>query len=75
MALGWSEQRLYFCEACDRYPIRPAYGLICYVGPEHTIGEVTRESIQLIGPPPRETRTRFYNPDVDQPWIRRMERP
>lgn len=32
--------------------------------------EVTRQSIELIGPPPSETRTRFYNPDVEQPWVK-----
>jgi hypothetical protein len=74
LALGWSEERLYFCEGYERYPTRPSYGVICYIGPHHRIGEVTRESIELIGPPPIETRTRFYNPDVDQPWVRRTGR-
>jgi hypothetical protein len=29
--------------------------------------EVTRQSIELIGPAPLEARSRFYNPNVDQP--------
>ncbi|MBX9601422.1 MAG: hypothetical protein K2X35_10465 [Bryobacteraceae bacterium] len=71
LRLGWSESRLYACQGDDRHPIRAEYGLICYIGVDQRIGEVTRQSIELIGPPPRETRTRFYNPDVEQPWIRR----
>ena len=51
----------------------PLGSAIILFGDQLSIGEVTRESIEIIGPPPRETRTRFYNPDVDQPWIRRVE--
>jgi len=32
-----------------------------------------RPGIEIIGPPPTEVRTRFYNPDVDQPWIVRVD--
>jgi len=71
LALGWSESRLYACQGYDRHPIRADYGLICYIGVDQRIGEVTRQSIELIGPPPRETRTHFYNQDVEQPWVRK----
>lgn len=72
LALGWSEGRLYACDGYDRYPSRMGYGLVCYIRLDEKIGEVTRQSIELIGPPPRETRTRFYNPDVEQPWLEKM---
>lgn len=73
LALGWTMESLYFCEGYERRPFATRYGLVCYIG-EHRIGEVTRQSIELIGPPPMETRSRFYNPDVDQPWIKRVHR-
>ena len=50
-------------------------GLVCYVGAAHRIGELTRHSIELIGPPPQEVRNRSYNRDVEQPWIRRRLAP
>ena len=62
---------LTFCEGYERRPIGPRYGLVCYVGAQDWIGEVTPQSIELIGMPPMETWLRFYNPDVEQPWIRR----
>lgn len=75
LALGWATASLYFCEGYERRPIGPRYGLVCYIGQEQRIGEVTRESIELVGPPPSQTRMRFYNPDVDQPWIVMPSRP
>lgn len=75
LTLGWSESRLYACQGYDRHPIRVDYGLVCYIGMDQRTGEVTRQSIELIGPPPREMRTRFYNPDVEQQLgSRRSER-
>ena len=69
LALGWKRERLYgtghgrlFSQ--DR-------GLVSFLKPGDRIGEVTLQSIEIIGPPPTEVRQRFYNPDVDQPWIRR----
>jgi hypothetical protein len=67
-------ESLYFCDGYERRPIAASYGLVCYIGAQHRIGEVTRQSIELIGPPPSATRTRFYNPDVEQPWIVRINR-
>lgn len=74
IALGWTLERLYFHEGYDGRRFTTRSGLICFIGPAHQIGEVTRESIEIIGPPPREVRTRFYNPDVGQPWIRKVAR-
>lgn len=72
LALGWTLERLYQHEGFHKRPFAGDNGLVCYVGMQDRIGEVTREAIEIIGPPPRETRLRFYNPDVDQPWIRRV---
>lgn len=74
LALGWTLERLYFHEGFDGRRLTTRSGLICFIGPTHRVGEVSRESIELIGPPPREVRARFYNPDVAQPWIRRVTR-
>jgi hypothetical protein len=71
LALGWTPDSLYFCDGYERFPIAPRYGLVCYIRTDHRIGKVTRQSIELIGLPPEEIRSRFYNPDVEQPWIRR----
>jgi len=71
LALGWKAEALYFCDGYERHPIGQRYGLVCYIGADCRIGEVTRQSIELIGPSPMETRSRFYNPDVEQPWIRK----
>ena len=75
LALGWTTASLYFCKGYERRPIGPRYGLVCYIGQEQRIGEVTRQSIELVGPAPGETRMRFYNPDVEQPWIVMPSRP
>jgi hypothetical protein len=70
--LGWSLERLYRHDGFHKRPFAGDYGLVCYVGMQNRIGEVTRQAIEIVAPPPRETRLRFYNPDVDQPWIRRI---
>jgi hypothetical protein len=70
--LGWNLERLYRHEGFQKRPFAADYGLVCYIGTKDRIGDVTRQAIEIVGPPPRETRLRFYNPDVDQPWIRRI---
>jgi hypothetical protein len=59
-------------EVLFKRPIGSQYGLVCYIGADHRIDEVIRQSIELIGPPPGETRMRFYNPDANQPWINKI---
>ena len=72
LALGWKERRLSAGDCQSRNRVLAEVGLVCYISLDHRIGEVTRQAIELIGPPPRETRTRFYNPDVEQPWIGKL---
>jgi len=46
------------------------WGLVCYIGSNDEIGEVTRQSIEII-----DRRTgkslRFYNNKVEQSWTKR----
>ena len=70
LSLGWKRQRLY--AAGRTRVLDPERGLVCFLKAGDRIGEVTRQSIELVGPPPLEGRQRFYNPDVDQPWVRRI---
>jgi hypothetical protein len=71
LSLGWSEARLYQNRGRFRFPCGEDFGLVCFVDANERIGEVTRQYIEIIGPPPRENRLRFHNPDVDQPWLKR----
>ena len=71
LALGWQYERLH--AVGNHSAFDPRRGLICFLKLGDRIGEVTRQSIEIIGPPPNEVRQRFYNPDVDQPWIKRIE--
>jgi hypothetical protein len=72
LSLGWKRQRLY--AAGRSRVLDPERGLVCFLKAGDRIGQVTRQSIELVGPPPLEVRQRFYNPDVDQPWIKRIAR-
>lgn len=71
LSLGWSETRLYQNRGRFRFPCGEDYGLVCFVDAKERIGDVTRRYIEIIGPPPRENRLRFHNPDVDQPWLKK----
>jgi len=69
LALGWKRERLYGTGRGRLF--NQDRGLVSFLRPGDRIGEVSLQSIEIIGPPPTEVRQRFYNPDVDQPWIRR----
>jgi hypothetical protein len=73
LSLGWKESRLYQNRGRFPYPSGDDYGLVCFIRDNTRIGEVASQCIEIIGPPPEEIRTRFYNPDVDQPWINRTK--
>jgi hypothetical protein len=74
-ALGWNHNRLYCVPATRRSVIAVDGGLVCYLRAGGRIGEVTRQSIEIIGAPPLEVRQHFYNPDVDQPWTTKVGTP
>jgi hypothetical protein len=69
LAVGWRRERLYYP---GKGLFDPQRGLVCYLKTGDRIGEVTAQSIEIIHPLPPEVRHRFYNPDVEQPWIRRV---
>lgn len=70
LALGWSEARLYQSRGRFRFPCGGDYGLVCFIREDQRVGEVTKQHIEiLVVSPPRESRLRFYNPDVNQPWM------
>jgi hypothetical protein len=71
LSLGWKRERLYGVGGNGIFD--PRRGLVCFLKPGDRIGEVTLQSIEIIGPPPNGARQRFYNPDVDQPWIIRLD--
>jgi hypothetical protein len=68
ISLGWKQERLY---ATGRPP-SPLRGLVAYLHPGDRIGEVTRESIQIILQ--SNVSQGFYNPDAEQPWVKRISR-
>lgn len=69
ISLGWKHAALYRVPDNHRAAWRADCGLVCHLRQGWRIGEVTRQSIELVGPPPLEVRQHFYNPDVEQPWI------
>jgi hypothetical protein len=70
LALGWTRDSLYQTRGSIRFPLGNDYGLVCYLKAGDRIGDVTAHSIEIILP--NNIRQRFYNPNVDQPWIKRV---
>ena len=73
LSLGWKRQRLYAAGGGRMFA--PERGLVCFLMADDRIGEVTLQSIEIIHPLPSEVRHRFYNPDVDQPWVKKIASP
>ncbi|HWR52107.1 MAG TPA: hypothetical protein VN428_13435, partial [Bryobacteraceae bacterium] len=71
LALGWRPERLY--EEPERGRPFADRGLVWLLRPGDRLGKVTRQSIEIIRPPDN-VRLQFFNPDVDQPWIRRRQK-
>jgi hypothetical protein len=70
LALGWIRESLYQTRGSLRYPLGNDYGLVCYLKAGDRIGDVTAHAIEIILP--NNIRQRLYNPNVDQPWIKRI---
>lgn len=68
-SLGWKRESLYRTS-------RSAFGFNCglmyFLKPSDRIGEVTTPWIEILRL--GSVRHRFYNPDVDQPWVIRIDR-
>jgi hypothetical protein len=74
MAKGWSETRLYQNQGRFRFPCSEDYGLVCFVDGSRRTGEITARYIEIIHETAgRENRLRFFNPDVDQPWLKKRK--
>lgn len=75
MAKGWSEASLYQNRGMYRFPLGDDYGLICHLEGNRTIGMITEKSIEIIshGKSGQQSVMKFYNPDVNQPWIRPVQ--
>lgn len=71
LAMGWTHDSLYQTRGSLRFPLGGDYGLVCYLKPGDRLGEVTTQSIEIILP--NNIRQRFYNANVDQSWIRRID--
>jgi hypothetical protein len=71
LSLGWAHESLYGAAGPARALIGKACGLAGLLRATDRIGEVTRQSIEIILS--SGVRQRFYNPDVEQPWIRRQK--
>lgn len=70
ITMGWTHESLYQTRGSLRFPLGAGYGLICCLKPGDCLGEVTAQSIEIILP--NNVRQRFYNPNVHQPWIKRV---
>jgi hypothetical protein len=70
LSLGWTERSLYGPSGATRALLGKACGLANLLNATDQIGVVTRQSIEIILA--SGVRQRFYNPDIDQPWMRRV---
>lgn len=60
LALGWTHAALYQVRGRFRFPFGQDYGLVCFIRDQDRLGAVAADAIEIIGPPPREQRSRFY---------------
>ncbi|QBG46045.1 hypothetical protein EGM51_00940 [Verrucomicrobia bacterium S94] len=77
MDLGWTEPQLYQNQGRHRFPCGGDYGLICFVGSDRKIGEVTESYIGIVHGigTARERVLKFHNSKVMQPWMKKVEVP
>lgn len=71
LSLGWSLPRLYQNRGRLGFPLGEDYGLVCFVGDDECLGEVTRPFIEIRGIAPGAHQLKFYNPDAEHPWTRK----
>jgi hypothetical protein len=71
LELSWTRESLYGSSATGKPGIRrDLVTAMCRSGTR--IGQINRQWIAIIGPPPHENILRFYNPDVEQPWVKQV---
>lgn len=67
-SLGWEDASLYQNRSALAFPCGQEYGLVCFLGPDVAIGEVSPGSIALVSTHPGGGTLRWYHPTADQPW-------
>ena len=73
-AKGWSDERLYQNRGRFSFPLGQDYGLVCFVGPDDELGEITETHIEIIHDcAGRKNSLRFANSDVFPPRIRKAD--
>lgn len=72
LALGWTIPGLYQNRGRFSFPHGPEWGLVTFLSQGRRIGSVTREFIEIVNPGLRETRNRFPNMEVEQPWLKKV---
>jgi hypothetical protein len=72
LALGWTIPKLYQNRGRLSFPHGPEWGLVTFLSHGRRIGSVTREFIEIVNPGLRETRNRFPNMEVEQPWLKKV---
>ena len=72
LALGWPMPRLYQNRGRLPFPYADIWGLVTFLGDGRRLGIVTRRHIEIINPGLHETRNRFPNMEVEQPWLKRV---
>lgn len=70
LALGWTYDLLGVAAGSTREPLSLRCTLGHLLRPGDQIGEITPQFIEIVGA--SGVRRRFYNPDAQQPWIRRF---
>lgn len=70
LALGWTEDLLGAAAGSIHEPLSRRCTLGHLLRPGDQIGEITPQFIEIVTA--SGVRQSFYNPDVDQPWIRRV---
>jgi len=70
LALGWTEDLLGDATGSAREPLSRRCALAHLLRPGDQIGEITPQFIEIVTA--SGVRQRFYNPDVDQPWVQRV---
>ncbi len=67
LALGWTMDQLYRNVGMAHRD----WGLVCYLRSGDKIGEITRQSIEIVHRSQSAPRAlRFYNHEVEQPWLK-----
>lgn len=75
-SVGWTDERLYQNRGRFRFPLGQDYGLVCFVGADCELGEITPSRIEIVhGGRGCSHSLWFTNADVFPPRFRNTENP